>query len=79
MSIASRAARGRSATVQYDAQHGYKTTVCKVCFRTGRELDDNFACRHAKLPENYKSSACQPVHTVCFCVWHHGKIRKIGR
>jgi hypothetical protein len=38
ISIASHAARGRSATVQYDAQHGYKTTVCKVCFRTGREL-----------------------------------------
>jgi hypothetical protein len=38
ISIASRAARGRSATVQYDAQNGYKTTVCKVCFRKGREL-----------------------------------------
>jgi hypothetical protein len=24
--------------VQYDAQHGYKTTVSKVCFWTGREL-----------------------------------------
>jgi hypothetical protein len=36
--IAVRAARGRSATVQYDAQHGYKTTVSKVCFRTGREF-----------------------------------------
>jgi hypothetical protein len=36
--IASRDARSRSATVQNDAQHGLRTTVCKVSFRTGRDL-----------------------------------------
>jgi hypothetical protein len=35
ISISSRAARSRSAAMQYEAHHGYKTTVSRVCFRTG--------------------------------------------
>jgi hypothetical protein len=38
ISIASRSAKSRSATVQYEAQHEYKNTASKVCFNTGREF-----------------------------------------
>jgi hypothetical protein len=38
ISIRSRGAKSRSATVQYEAQHGYETTASNVCFKTERDL-----------------------------------------
>lgn len=38
ISIESSGLKSRSATVQYEARHGYEATVTTVCFRTEREL-----------------------------------------